>query len=262
MSRLVQLVADYGRDDLAYAELLQRLALAVPDVDVHLTAVAPCDTVAAGFCVARLALTAGPPGRVVAHDIGAADGERMCAGCTRGGTWIVGPNTGWAWSFVAEGLTTLCRVDVTGGGAREGLPVAIAHVIRRHPHALCGVVPRTSVPPVPQCVVAHVAAAGDITTTVAEPPGVVGTGVRVRIGEVTARAVVADATREPPNGQLAIAVGTASWPTRAGGQRSFVGLSVGGGSAAELFAEPRPGTAVDLRAIRARRSSGGRNGEV
>ncbi len=260
----MQLVADYGPDDLAYAELLQRLALVSPGVDVHLTTVAPCDTLSAGFCVAQLALTPGPPGRVVAHDLGAsADDDKLRAGCTRDGTWIVGPNTGWAWSFVAAWLTTLRHVDVTSRGsrlgARPGLPIAVSHVIHRHPHALRDAMPRTSVPPVPERVVAHVDAAGDITTTVAEPPGAVGTRVRVRIGEVAARAVVVDASWALTKGELTLAAGTQSWPTRAGGRRSFVGLSVGGGSAAELFAQPRPGTAVDLRTVRARRSSGGRD---
>ena len=117
MSRLVQLVADYGPGDLAYAELTQRLALAVPNVVVHLTRVAPADTLAAGFCVAQLALTDGPPDRVVAHDVGSsrADRDRPCASRTAGGAWIVGPNAGWSWSFAIDELPCVCRLDVSVG---------------------------------------------------------------------------------------------------------------------------------------------------
>ena len=69
MSRLLQLVADYGPGDLAFAELLQCLALVLPDAEVRATRVPPGDTLAAGFCVARLALGDGPADRLVVHDV-------------------------------------------------------------------------------------------------------------------------------------------------------------------------------------------------
>ncbi len=61
MSRLIHLVADYGAGDLAFAEVVQRLALALPGAVVHPTPVRAFDTLAAGFVVAQLALTDGPP---------------------------------------------------------------------------------------------------------------------------------------------------------------------------------------------------------
>ena len=146
MTRLVQLVADYGPGELAYAELTQRLALAVPDAVVHLTRVAPGDTLAAGFCVADLALTEGPTDRIVAHDAGAG---RLCGGRTREGVWIAGTDAGWSWSFVSDELSRLCRLDASN------LAFGCAHVAKGHPHAVCDPVPRASVPPVPQRVVAY-----------------------------------------------------------------------------------------------------------
>ena len=65
MTRLLQLVADYGDGDLAYAELVQRVLLVAPDTEVVLTHVSPHDTLAAGYRVAHLALTPGPEGRIV-----------------------------------------------------------------------------------------------------------------------------------------------------------------------------------------------------
>jgi len=151
MTRLIQLVADYGPGDLAYAELTQRLALAVPEAVVHLTRVAPGDTLATGFCVAELALNEGPPDRIVAHDAGRG---RLCGGRTRDGVWIVGPDSGWSWSFVINELSSLCRLDASH------LALAIVHVAKGHPHAVCDPVPRESVPPVPERVVAYVDSAG------------------------------------------------------------------------------------------------------
>ena len=54
--RLIQLVADYGPGQLAFAETVQRLALAAPEAQVCGTVVAPGDTLAGGLCVAALAL--------------------------------------------------------------------------------------------------------------------------------------------------------------------------------------------------------------
>ena len=56
---LVQLVADYGEGELMFAEVVQRLLAGLPDATVRLTTVGPSDTIAAGFCVAQLALTDG-----------------------------------------------------------------------------------------------------------------------------------------------------------------------------------------------------------
>jgi hypothetical protein len=257
MTRLIQLVADHGPGDLAHAELIQQLALSVPDAAVHLTRVAPGDTVAAGFCVAQLALTDGPPDRLVAHDVGSPADAWLCAGRTPDGVWIVGPNAGWSWSFAVDELTCLCHVDVTAGGSRArspaALPQAIRHVTQRHPHALWDALPRADIPPVPDRVVAYVDAAGNVTTTIAEPPAATGARIQVRIGSVSAVAIVADGDAVPA-GELALAIGPAGWPLRRGGRRRFAELVVGRGSAAARFARPRPGTAVALRA--------GRSGEL
>jgi hypothetical protein len=235
MTRLVQLVADYGPGDLAYAELTQRLALAVPDAVVHLTRVAPDDTLAAGYCVADLALTEGPPDRIVAHDAG--DG-RLCGGRARDGVWIVGPDAGWSWSFVIDELSRLCRLDATN------LALGVAHVAKGHPHAVCDPVPRESVPPVPQRVVAYVDSAGNVKTTIAEPPAPAGSRILIRIGGASAHALVAGA-EEIPDGELALATGP-GWPTRRGGRRCFFELVVCGGSASDRFADAAPGTAVHV----------------
>jgi len=252
VSRLVHLVADYGAGDLAFAEFAQRLALALPDAVLHLTPVAPNDTVAAGFCVAQLALGPGPRDRLVVHDVGVpVDDHRFCAGRTHDGVFVVGPKTGWSWSFVAASLDGLCHLDVVADGgrlrARDVLPAAVSHVSHRHSHAICDSVARSSIPPAPEGAVVYADGRGDLKTTIVVPLAAIGERVVVHIGVMSAVAVVTDGTHEPAPGELALAPGSSGWPTRDGGHQRFPELSVGDGSAYDRFAQPPSGSPIELR---------------
>jgi hypothetical protein len=133
---LVHLVADYGVGDLAFAEVSQRIVRALPEAWVHSVAVAPFDTLAGGFCVAQLALTDGPSGPLVIHNVAprrdepgprpANEGERFCAGRTESGVLVVGPNSGFSFSFCAAELLGLRYLAVPASGSqfrsRELLP--------------------------------------------------------------------------------------------------------------------------------------------
>ncbi len=62
---LVHIIADYGHGDLAFAEVVQRMKLHLPDAEPVLTPVPPFATLAAGFCVAQLGLNPAPAGTLV-----------------------------------------------------------------------------------------------------------------------------------------------------------------------------------------------------
>ena len=157
MDCLLNLVADYGHEDGAYTRLMQRLALLAPRIEVVLARVPPCDTVTAGYCVAHLALIPRPDGRVVVHDVampGADDAgmRQLCIGRTAAGAMVLGPNTGHAWSFVADHVSGPYYVEVPAESPHcgpERLAVAVVRALRCHPHAVTGLVPRREIPPVP-----------------------------------------------------------------------------------------------------------------
>jgi hypothetical protein len=236
--RLVHVVSDCCAGDLSFAELVQQVGLAVGDAEVIATTVGPEDTLAAGWCVAQLALANGPPGRMVVHHVGV--GERICVGRSRTGALVVGPDAGWAWSFVVHALSELCWLDVrAGGGGLDVVPVAIRHAVTRHPHAIARVVSRDEVPTVPDCVVAWIDRAGSIKTTVVEQPAPTRERVLVRVGERSATATVTDGSFDIDEGALALA------PCE-GPQRRFYELLLRGGSAAERFGRPPSGTPVAL----------------
>ncbi|WP_250122801.1 hypothetical protein [Chroococcidiopsis sp. CCMEE 29] len=57
---LVHIIADYGFGDLAFAEVVQRIKLFLPDAEPILTPVPAFATLAAGFCIAHLGLNDSP----------------------------------------------------------------------------------------------------------------------------------------------------------------------------------------------------------
>jgi hypothetical protein len=253
MRRLVQVVADYGPGDLAFAELMQRLAVVVPDGVVNATVVDPGDTLAAGLCVAQLALADGPPGRIVVHDVGT--GQRLCLGRSRPGALIVGPDAGWSWSFVVGELRDLFYLDVPGRGSgrpvRDLIPLAVRHAVARHSHAVAAAMPRDHVPALPSCAIAWIDRAGNLETTLARLPAAAGERVHVEIGDARATAIVAEDRLAVPEGELALGPGALGWPAR-GGDRRLLGLGVRGGSAAERFGNPAAGAPVVLAPARPR----------
>ena len=152
-SRCVELVADYGPGDPAYAELVQRLEPALGDVTIHLTRVPAGDTPAAGRCVARLALAPGAAGRVVVHDIAVPDAaqRRLCAGRTADGALVVGCDGGSCWSFVVDALRSVCALELPARASprdrADTVAKVVVRVLMRHPHAVRGPVPRAELRP-------------------------------------------------------------------------------------------------------------------
>jgi hypothetical protein len=248
--RLVQLVADYGPGELAFAEVAQLLDLVVPDAEIRLAQVPRGDTMAAGWCVARLALCDGPPSRLLVHDIAALGEARFCVGFARDDVTVVGANAGWAWSFVAGEVWGPCYLEVP---ARTGshrspqlLAAAVVRVATRQPHALCESVPQDHIPSLPDAAVAFADCDGNLATTLPQAPAAVGERVRVRIGEVSATALVDDGSAAVGDGELALRAGAPGWPQRDGGRRRFVELFVPGGSAAQRFGAPPGGAPITL----------------
>lgn len=66
---LVHIIADYGMGDLAFAEVVQRIKVHLPDIEPVLTPVPAFSTIAAGFCIAQLGLHPSPPGTLIYHNV-------------------------------------------------------------------------------------------------------------------------------------------------------------------------------------------------
>ena len=86
---LVHIVADYGAGDLAFAEVVQRIKLHLPDAEPLLVWSPPFCTVAAGFCIAQLGLHPAPPGVLIYHNVAPGRTTRRPHPGTRGNAWAM-----------------------------------------------------------------------------------------------------------------------------------------------------------------------------
>lgn len=258
---LVHLVADYGPGDLAAAEVRARLAEHLPGAAVTYTPVGPFDTVAAGFCVAQLALAGGPSDMLVFHNVAPReddeaprpdnDGEPLLAARLANGVLVVGVAAGSTFAFLRDEVDELHEVDVPATSSqfrsRDAFPALLPRLLAGDRSLLARALDPSQLPDVPEHAVAYVDGYGNLKTTWREPPAEPGTRVRVRVGDVELEASVGGGTFAVPAGGLSFAPGSSGWTTRTGEQVRWCEVLLRGGSAAERFGGPVPGTPVEVR---------------
>lgn len=163
---------------------------------------------------------------------------------------VVGVAAGSSFSFVAEEVDELHEVAVPSTGSqfrsRDAFPALLPGLLAGDRSLIARALVPSSLPPVPERVVAYVDGYGNLKTTWHEVPMEAGTRVRVRVGDVEADAVVHDGTFAVAAGELSFAPGSSGWTTRSGDHRRWYELLARGGSAAELFGRPAPGAPVDI----------------
>ena len=261
---LVHMVADYGHGDLAFAEVVGRVKLYLPDAEIVPVPVAPFATLAAGFCVAQLGLNPAPPGTVVYHNVAPREdegearegneGERLAYALLPGGVRVIGVNAGNAFSFVRDAAEELRWAPVPAAGSqfrsRDLFPEAAADIALGRPGALGEEMDPAGIPDVPENRLAYVDGYGNLKTTIergaqdVEP----GTAVRVRIGEEELTATASDGSFGVGEGELAFAPGSSGWRDASGGERVWMELFLRGGSAWELFGRPQLGSEIEVEA--------------
>jgi S-adenosylmethionine hydrolase len=260
-SVLIHLIADYGHGDLAFAEVVQRLASLLPDATVLPTPVPAFDTVSAGFCAAQLALSEDPSARLIYTNVAPrADhpdprpgnqGERLVAAHCDNGVVVVGVNAQHCFSFL-QGRAEVRAVDVPDAGSqfrsRDLFPAAVADLARGDTSRLAEIVDAALFPPPPARSIAYVDGYGNLKTTWHDAPVRLGEHVQITVGGATAMATVTDGTFAVRDGEMSFAPGSSGWHT-AEGRRLFYEVLLRGGSAAERLGSPRAGAPVDIRPL-------------
>ena len=257
---LVHVVADYGQGDLAFAEVAQRLLLGLPDAQLVYTAVPPFATLAAGFCVAQLALNRGPGQVAIFQNVAPRrddrgvrrdnDGERLVYARLSDGKIVIGPNSGFAFSFLEPAVSEIRFVKVSSGGSqfrsRDIFAEAFGRILSGDRSLLGDPVPDEAVPPVPRDTVVYVDGYGNLKTTLGGADANPGDRVKVRIGDIEREALVAGGGFEVRDGELAYAPGSSGWSLPDGTEVRFRELFLRGGNAWEAFGRPGVESTISL----------------
>jgi hypothetical protein len=260
---LVHIIADYGpAGDLAFAEVVQRIKLHLPDAEPVLTPVPPFATLAAGFCIAQLGLNDAPTGTIIYHNVAprqdveeareANAGERLAFARLPTGVRIIGVNAGHAFSFVRDAAVELRWAAVPDAGSqfrsRDLFPQAAAAIALGHPDALGERIDPAVIPDVPERAIAYIDGYGNLKTTLRAEvqPYAAGTNVRLQIGGREHTALAGDGTFSVAHGQMAFAPGSSGWTDKQGRETRWMEIFLRGGNARETFGCPHIGDQVEV----------------
>ena len=258
---LIHIVADYGPGDLAFAEVIQKFASLVPEVQLVPTPVAPFATLAAGFCVAQLGLNPAPPGTVIFHNVAPREddeaerqanaGERLAMARLPNGVLVVGVNAGYVYSFLRDVAEELCWVNCAAEGSqfrsRDLFPQAVADLIANRAGLIAEPLQPGDVPDVPAGRVAYADGYGNLKLTLTRDDikGEPGQTLKVAVAGVEHDAVLSDGSFGVPPGTVALAPGSSGWDRPGGGGRvTWLELFHRGESAARTFNGPPSGAEV------------------
>lgn len=259
---LVHVIADYGQGDLAFAEVVQRIKLHLPDAEPLLTPVPAFATLAAGFCIAQLGLNAAPAGTIIYHNVAPREdeaservenaGERLAVARLPTGVRVIGVNAGYTYAFIRAAAAELNWAAVPADGSqfrsRDLFPQAAAAIALGEPGALGEPLKQAEVPQIPRNQIAYVDGYGNLKTTIGHdakiPPS--GTNMHIRIGGVEQEAVVSDGSFAVRPGQLAFAPGSSGWRAEQGGEVRWMELFLRGGNAWDAFGRPPIGSRIQV----------------
>jgi S-adenosylmethionine hydrolase len=261
----VNLIADYGIGDPAFAEVSQRLNQKLPTTQIHCLSVPPFSTLATGFWIAQLGLNPGASERLIFHncaprqdDLEARpdnEGEGLTYVKLHNEVKVVGVLAGYTLSFIKEEAVEIKTIEVSRGGSqfrsRDVFPSAAA-AIANGDYSLVGAeISPAQIPDLPSDRVAWIDGYGNIKTTI--PASSVdlplSSKVTVCVGDVVSDAIYSDGSFRVPEGTLAFAPGSSGWQGKNGQKVTWMELFLRGGNAWERFGKPKINRTVTYRQL-------------
>ena len=259
----INLIADYGIGDPAFAEVSQRLNKDLPSAQIHCLSVPPFSTIATGFWIAQLGLNPGAPKRLIFHNCAPRqddpeartdnEGEGLTYVKLHNGVEVVGVLAGYTLSFVKEEALEINTIEVSRGGSqfrsRDVFPQAAAAIALGDYSLVGSKISPSQIPDLPTDRVAWIDGYGNIKTTI--PASSIdldlSSKVTVRVGDVVSDAIYSDGSFKVPEGTLAFAPGSSGWQRKNGRKVKWMELFLRGGNAWSRFGEPKINRVVSYK---------------
>jgi len=257
---LVQIVADYGDGDLAFAEVMQRFKFFLPQAKVLTISVPPFSTLNTGFIIAQLALY-NPSRKLFIFSNTAPrtddkkqryenEGEKLKYAQLDNGVEVIGVDAGYCFSFIKNNIKKFHLVNVQNRGSqfrsRDYYPQATAGIIMgQKPRWLGPDLPTKFIPSIPSNRIMHVDGYGNIKTTIRyksvrlKP----GTKIRVVINHIYQSGYYANGNFSVKSGDLAFAPGSS------GGDNPFMEVFLRSGNAWRSFNNPPVETKLKIESV-------------
>ncbi len=246
----LHLVADYGKNDLAFSEVITHLKMNHPHVDVFPISVPPFSTIATGFVISQIALQNVEGMGIYANTAPRKDerqarlrnaGESFLYARLKNGVPIMAVNSGYSLSFIKKEIASLYHVKISNEGSqfrsRDNFPEAVISIMKGESTHIGAPVELDSIPEPPEKCVAWIDGYGNIKTTIRlssinyKP----GDPIKVTLNTTTHQATFAPGTFEVREGELAFAPGSS------GGDDRFMELFLRGSNAYKAFNKARVG---------------------
>ena len=257
---LIQIVADYGTGDLAFAEVIQRFKQLLPGADIQTISTPPFSTLNTGFIISQLALY--NPSRqlfIYANTAPRKDdtqqrtdneGEKFKFALLDNGVQVCGVDAGWCFSFIKPHIQEFRLINVANKGSqfrsRDFFPAAAAGIIRGKTTRYLGKkIPLTDIPRVPQNRIMHIDPYGNIKTTIRKSAIKFTSGqkIRVVINHLYQTGIYANGNFSVKSGDFAFAPGSS------GGDNAFMEIFLRSGNAARHFNYPPVETKIKIEKI-------------
>lgn len=226
----LHVITDYGVNDPAFGEVIQRLHAGSVDTGavIYPTAVDFSDTVAGGFWIYQYAMGKAEaqqmfiysniaPRKVQRQAMENNSGEGLKYGKLKNGVEIVAVNSEFIFSFVKPYLVEFKDINVSNQGtqfrSRDNYPKIVNEVLHGNHASLGADLSTDLIPDVPKSKIAWIDGYGNIKTTIrrSEVTFAPGTKVRIEINGVIWTGMTADGSFGVHHGELAFSAGSSGY---------------------------------------------------
>jgi len=257
---LIQLIADYGVGDPAFAEVTQKLTLIDPNSRVVSTSIPAFSTLATGFWSAQFALVNPIPGMVVYSNTSPRkdnkdrrrnnEGELLVCAVLRNGIKVVGVNAGYCYSFLKHEIQKMFLVNVANSGSqfrsRDYYPEAVIGLAKNNSQYIGKEVKIENIPDIPSNLIAHVDGYGNLKTTNVSASVKLQPGQRLKItiNDVVQTVYYCNEAFAIREKQIAYAPGSSGKHDR------FMEIFMRAGSAWEKFGRPQAEEKITIKILK------------